>query len=173
VATFIACLLSWIFGLLFPIMAHWGACGSRDLAGESRETGSRAIHGARVCTGTAEGRLPSAKTVTLAAGITQVHESDRTVQRAKGAALPSLYYFAAWTDSGCLLGCEHHHQTVISAANCISEAGGYVIAVEKGRLRTLNDAEEELFRLAFYGGRAVGRRLLVFKPNSAFKPSLN
>jgi len=82
-----------------------------------------------------------------------------------------LYYFAAWTDSGYLLGCEHHHQTVISAANCISEAGGYVIAVEKGKLRTLNDAEEKLFRVALYG--AETSRLIIFKPGSAFKLSLN
>ena len=87
--------------------------------------------------------------------------------------IPRLYYFAAWTDSGCLLGCHHRHQTVISAANCISEAGGYVVAVERGKLRGLTTVEEELFQLAQYGGIAVARRLVGFKPVGALKPSLN
>jgi hypothetical protein len=48
----------------------------------------------------------------------------------------ALAYFAAWTDSGCLLGCcSHQHQTIASAAACIASAGGYVIAVEDGELR--------------------------------------
>jgi hypothetical protein len=95
------------------------------------------------------------------------------VQQGEGTAVLNLYYFAAWTDSGCLLGCEHHHRTVISAANCISEAGGYVVAVEKGKLRALNDGEEELFRLAYYGVKARARRFVAFKPARALKPSLN
>jgi hypothetical protein len=64
---------------------------------------------------------------------------------------PSLYYFAAWKDSGCLMGCDHEHPTVISAVVCISCAGGYVVAVENGRLRELNDKEERDFQLARYG----------------------
>ncbi len=62
-----------------------------------------------------------------------------------------MYYFAAWTDSGFLLGCDHQHQTVTSAVACISCAGGYVIAVEDGVLRELNDVEEAEFQLARYG----------------------
>ena len=95
----------------------------------------------------------------------EIHSQDLTI--------PRLYYFAAWTDSGCLLGCHHRHQTVISAANCISEAGGYVIAVERGKLRALSAVEEELFQLALYGGIAVARRLVGYKPIAALKPSLN
>ena len=63
-----------------------------------------------------------------------------------------MYYFAAWTDSDCLLGCYHEHQTVISAAACISCAGGYVIAVENGGYRELNDSEEKEFQHALRGG---------------------
>ncbi|HWY56578.1 MAG TPA: hypothetical protein VNZ03_19085 [Terriglobales bacterium] len=63
----------------------------------------------------------------------------------------STSYFSAWTDSGCLLGCFHEHPTVASAVACISYAGGYVIAVEKGVLRALNDAEDKEFRKAVYG----------------------
>jgi hypothetical protein len=63
----------------------------------------------------------------------------------------SLYYFAAWTDSHCLLGCEHEHETVISAVACCIPAGAYVIAVENGHLRELNEKEELEFQYAMYG----------------------
>jgi hypothetical protein len=66
----------------------------------------------------------------------------------------STFYFAAWTDSGCLLGCEHEHQTVTSAVPCISCAEGYVIAVEKGVLRAMTDTEEAEFQQAMYGTKA-------------------
>jgi hypothetical protein len=64
--------------------------------------------------------------------------------------MTKIYYFAAWTDSGCLLGCDHEHRTVISATACINVAGGYVVAVET-RLRELNETEEAEFQLAKYG----------------------
>jgi hypothetical protein len=67
--------------------------------------------------------------------------------------MSSTFYFSAWTDSGCLLGCEHEHQTVTSAAACISCAGGYVVAVENGTLRALTDAEEAEFQHAMYGSK--------------------
>jgi hypothetical protein len=54
----------------------------------------------------------------------------------------SIYYFAAWTDSGFLLGCDHEHQTATEPVACISYAGGYVIAVENNVLRALTDEEE-------------------------------
>ena len=60
----------------------------------------------------------------------------------------SIYYFAAWTNSECLLGCDHEHQTVTAAVACISCAGGYVIAVENGMLRALTDDEEAEFQRA-------------------------
>jgi len=62
-----------------------------------------------------------------------------------------IYYFAAWADGGCLLGCEHQHQTVSAATACISSAGGYVIAIENGVLRALTDEEEAEFQNAMYG----------------------
>jgi hypothetical protein len=69
--------------------------------------------------------------------------------------MKDLYYFAASTDSGCLLGCDHQHQTVTSAVPCISCAGGYVIAVENGKYRALNDVEEAEFQKAMYGTEPV------------------
>ena len=48
-----------------------------------------------------------------------------------------------------------------------------MVAVEKGKLRALNDGEEELFRMAYYGVNAMPRRFVEFKPVRALKPSLN
>jgi hypothetical protein len=66
----------------------------------------------------------------------------------KANAMTSLYYFAAWTDSGCLLGCAHEHGTISEAAACISSAGGYIVAVENGALRALTAEEEESQNIA-------------------------
>jgi hypothetical protein len=63
----------------------------------------------------------------------------------------SLYYFAAWTDSQCLIGCDHQHETIISAVACCTTAGAYVIAVENGELRELNEKEELEYQHAMYG----------------------
>jgi hypothetical protein len=73
----------------------------------------------------------------------------------------STFYFSAWTDSGCLLGCDHQHQTVTSATACISCAGGYVIPVENGVLRALTDAEELEFQHAMYGGKVESAKRLT------------
>ena len=86
---------------------------------------------------------------------------------------PRLHYFAAWTDSGFLLGCDHLHGSVISAANCISEAGGYVVAVQSGRLRALNDEEEKLFQMAMYGASLASTRSAVFEVLRIPKSVLN
>lgn len=67
----------------------------------------------------------------------------------------AIYYFAAWTDSGCLCGCSHEHQTVAEAVACISCAGGYVIAVETGVLRALTPEEEAQSQCASSSPRAV------------------
>ena len=65
--------------------------------------------------------------------------------------MKDIYYFAAYKDSGCLLGCDHLHRTLNSAVACISVAGGYVVAVEDQVLRELNEVEERQFQLAMYG----------------------
>lgn len=65
--------------------------------------------------------------------------------------MKKTYYFAAWTDSDSLLGCDHRHETVTSAAACISSVGGYVVAVTKGQLRQLDDVEEAEFQRVMYG----------------------
>ena len=69
-----------------------------------------------------------------------------------------VYYYAAFTDSGCIIGCQHHHATIISAVSCISAPGGYVIAVENNENRQLNEAEELVFQNAMY---STGREQLL------------
>jgi hypothetical protein len=60
--------------------------------------------------------------------------------------MTSIYYSAAWTDSGFLLGCSHQHKTVTEATSCIPCAGGYVVAVENGAMRCLRAEEEVEFQ---------------------------
>jgi hypothetical protein len=81
--------------------------------------------------------------------------------------MASLYYFAAYTDSGCLIGCDHEHATVVSAVACIFAAGGYVVAVEDGQLRELNIREDEESKLATYRGEVLVRRIIRFWPKPA------
>jgi hypothetical protein len=69
--------------------------------------------------------------------------------------MKDLHYFAAWTDSGCLLGCSHEHKTVAAAAACANVLGGFVVAVENGKLRELNEQEEDEFQRSRYGAEAV------------------
>jgi len=83
---------------------------------------------------------------------------------------PLLYYFAAWTDSGCLCGCDHFHLTLASAVACsaIGYAGAYVIAVEKGEYRELSPKEETEFQELMYGSPERKREGAVLpwpKPN--------
>jgi hypothetical protein len=69
--------------------------------------------------------------------------------------MSAIYYFAAWTDSGCLCSCSHEHQTVGEAVACISCAGSYVIAVQTGVLRALTPEEEAQSQHASSSPRAV------------------
>jgi hypothetical protein len=83
---------------------------------------------------------------------------------------PPLYYFAAWTDSDCLCGCDHFHLTLASAVSCtmFAYAGAYVVAVERGQYRQLNDTEEAEFQRLMYGypeGKREGAILPWPKPN--------
>ncbi|MGC1644636.1 MAG: hypothetical protein WA741_02310, partial [Candidatus Sulfotelmatobacter sp.] len=59
-----------------------------------------------------------------------------------------MFYSAAWTDSGFLLGCSHEHKTIMEAASCIPCAGRYVVAVENRAMRSLTAEEESEFRCA-------------------------
>jgi hypothetical protein len=73
------------------------------------------------------------------------------MQASNREAMPSIYYSAAWTECGCLISCWHEHETVVEAASCIPCAGGYVVAVEDGAMRSLTAAEESEFQCAVLG----------------------
>lgn len=75
--------------------------------------------------------------------------------------MPSPFYFAACTDSGFLIGCDHEHLTVVSAVVCAQSAGAgaYVIASGDGQLRELTDEEEHEFQLAMYGPKTLPEKL--------------
>ena len=89
--------------------------------------------------------------------------------------MASLYYFAAWTDSGRLLGCEHEHHTVVSAVVCAQSdgAGAYVAAVEDGIVRHLDEAEDREFHGAMYGTERGRRRVRRIRALSLVKPLLS
>jgi hypothetical protein len=74
--------------------------------------------------------------------------------------MSSRYFYAANTDSGMIIACEHQHATVTSAVACIASAGGYVVAVQKGRERQLNNKEEREFQEAMYGIGSPRRRFV-------------
>lgn len=64
--------------------------------------------------------------------------------------MTSIYYSAAWTDSGFFLGCSHEHETIGEADSCIPCAGGYVVAVENGVMRSLTAEEESEYQRVHY-----------------------
>ena len=61
------------------------------------------------------------------------------------------YFVAVYTDSGCLIGCDHKHPNVATATACISEAGGYVVAARRGKFLALTESEQAQFQVAMYG----------------------
>ena len=83
------------------------------------------------------------------------------------------HFVAVHTDGECILACNHKHQNVTTAAACISEAGGYVVAVRRRKFFALTAAEEAEFQLAMYGhGKPAEKReapVLVLPINSDLK----
>jgi hypothetical protein len=81
-----------------------------------------------------------------------------TIEPEKG-----LYYLAAYADSDShgVVGCEHRHQTTCSAAACISKAGGYVVAIDDGKLRALTESEEAQVQAAMCGTPEPKQRNLL------------
>jgi len=55
--------------------------------------------------------------------------------------MSKIFYVAAYADE-CLMVCKHEHDTVTAAMDCISWAGGCVIAIEDEKFRALTDAEK-------------------------------
>jgi len=67
------------------------------------------------------------------------------------------HFVAVYTDSGCLCACDHKHQNVTTATACISQPGGYVVAVRGRKYFPLTDAERAEFESAMYGREAPSR----------------
>jgi hypothetical protein len=83
-------------------------------------------------------------------------ESSRSIPTPRGLKkepMSSLFYSAAWTECGCFLGCSHEHKTTGEANSCIPCAGGYVVAVEDGVMRSLTAEEESEFQRVHYAAR--------------------
>lgn len=68
------------------------------------------------------------------------------------------YFVAVYTDSGCVIACDHKHPNVFAATACIAQAGGYVVAARRGKLLALTESEEAQFQIAMYGPREPERR---------------
>ncbi len=81
-----------------------------------------------------------------------------------------MHYSAAWTDSGFLLGCSHEHETIAEAAFCIPCAGGYVVAVENGVMRSLTAEEEAEFERGHYAPRTDNPPLDAIEASPAVAP---
>jgi hypothetical protein len=56
----------------------------------------------------------------------------------------NLYYEGAWTESWTHRRCQHHHRTLMEAAECAcpEAPAWYVFAVQNGKPRELTEAEE-------------------------------
>jgi len=67
------------------------------------------------------------------------------------------HFVAVYSDGGCLCGCDHKHQNVTTATACISQAGGYVVAVRSRKYRALTEVEEAEFQRAMYGREELRR----------------
>jgi hypothetical protein len=72
------------------------------------------------------------------------------------------HYVAVHTECNCILGCTHKHQNVTTATACISEPGGYVLAVQQRKHLPLTDSEEKEFQKAMYGRGKISQKLKAF-----------
>lgn len=64
-----------------------------------------------------------------------------------------MYYSAAWTECACFISCSHEHETIVEANSCIPCAGGYVVGIENGVMRSLTAEEEAEFQRVHYAPR--------------------
>src|SRR5215475_3395775 len=81
--------------------------------------------------------------------------------------MSSSYYSAAWTECGCFITCFHLHRTVSQAVACICSAGGYVVAVQNGVMRSLTEAEGTEFQCAVSSHSAGSPTVEATQPPAA------
>jgi len=57
-----------------------------------------------------------------------------------------LHYVACWTEIDGIYSCGHEHLTIADALECLVPDGRtFIRAYDRGALRSLNDAETEVF----------------------------
>jgi hypothetical protein len=80
--------------------------------------------------------------------------------RSRYASLNDIHYEAAWTESWIHQRCFHAHRTLLEAAKCAmpNGAGWYVLAVDHGTPRELNQEEDNLVDRFRFSGLAVAQR---------------
>ena len=61
------------------------------------------------------------------------------------------HFVAVHTDSGCLIACDHKHQNVATATACVSQPGGYVVAIRRRKYLPLTESEEADFQQLMFG----------------------
>jgi len=67
-----------------------------------------------------------------------------------------LFYLTCWTEYDGIYSCGHEHLTIREALECLVPDGkSFIRARDNGRLRSLNDAELNVFLVELAG---VGRR---------------
>ena len=80
--------------------------------------------------------------------------------RMRFSALNGIRYEAGWTESWIHQRCDHAHKTLLEAAKCAipNGAGWYVLAVEGGTPRELNQQENNLVDACRLSALAAARR---------------
>ena len=81
-------------------------------------------------------------------------QMDISCHAKDGSTMRKRHFVAVYTDSGCILDCNHKHQNITTAAACISQPGGYVVAVRRRKYLPLTEVEEAKFQKAMFGRAA-------------------
>jgi hypothetical protein len=74
-----------------------------------------------------------------------------TSEKAPVCKMGKRHFVAVYTDSGCIVGCGHTHQNVATATACVSQPGGYIVAVRRRKYLQLTDDEEAEFQKLMFG----------------------
>jgi hypothetical protein len=103
------------------------------------------------------------------------YSESKRVRRERVSDMGKRYFVAVHTDSDCLVGCDHKHANVTTATACISQAGGYVVAVRRGKFCQLTEAEEAEFQRVMYSceeRKAKNMFLAAFPRGASVKVSV-
>ena len=69
-----------------------------------------------------------------------------------------LFYVACWTEIGGIYSCGHEHLTIREALECLVPDGkSFIRALDRGRLRSLNEEQFCVFQFEIKGGILRGK----------------